>query len=98
MNLLWGTPTRATGLLKSALAIVLYRSGGPGLFHRLRNRHTLTVVMFHRVLARDDRRMRTALAEWTIGDEAFDASLAVFRSHCPFVSRPVVVAAAHGMG
>jgi peptidoglycan/xylan/chitin deacetylase (PgdA/CDA1 family) len=58
----------------------------------------LTVVMFHRVLAPDDRRTRTALVEWTIGDEAFDASLFFFRRHYNLVSLDDVVAAAHGTG
>jgi len=57
---------RATQLLKWAIAILLYRSRALGLFHRLRNRHTLTVVVFHRVLRRDDPRTRTAFAEWTM--------------------------------
>src|SRR5712691_5757206 len=87
---------RTNELLKSALSIFLHRSGTLGLFHRLRNRYTLTVVVFHRVLARDDPRTGTALAEWTIGDEAFDASLAFFRRHYNLVSLDEVVAAARG--
>jgi len=88
----------ATQLLKWAIAILLYRSRALGLFHRLRNRHTLTVVVFHRVLRRDDPRTRTAFAEWTIGDEAFDACLAFFRRHFNLVSLDDVMAAAYGEG
>jgi len=86
----------APKLLKRASAILLYRSGAFGLFHRLRNRHTLTVVVFHRVLKREDPRVRTAFAEWTIEDEAFDACLAFFRRHFNLVSLDDVMAATRG--
>lgn len=84
---------RATVSLKNALKVLLYRSGALTLFHRLRNRDTLTVVMFHRVLAKADPRTRTALLQWTLSDEAFDECLFFFRRHYRLVSLNEVMAA-----
>jgi len=86
----------ATNGLTSAVAAVLYYSGALEFFHRLRNRDTLTVVVFHRVLSVDDPRSATALTEWTIGSEAFDACLAFFRRHYNLVSLDAVMAALAG--
>lgn len=36
--------------IKDAVRIALYRSGVLGAWHRRRNRHALTVLMFHRAL------------------------------------------------
>src|SRR5690606_41398929 len=48
-----GMMTEVSGMSAMAADLVkraLYRSGLLGLYHRLRNRRALTVIMFHRVL------------------------------------------------
>jgi peptidoglycan/xylan/chitin deacetylase (PgdA/CDA1 family) len=50
-------------------------------YHRLRNRHHLTVVMFHRVLPEADPRWADADAAWTVSDTLFQECLEFFRAH-----------------
>ncbi|HET6861730.1 MAG TPA: hypothetical protein VFH91_01745, partial [Pyrinomonadaceae bacterium] len=38
------------------------------IYHRFRNRNTLTIVVFHRVLAVDDDRWVDAHPEWVVSD------------------------------
>lgn len=66
-----------TQLIKNLLARVLPLA----MYHRLRNRHTLTVVTFHRVLGRNDLRWAGALAAWTVSDEVFEECLVFFQRH-----------------
>lgn len=68
---------RLTQLINNLLQRVLPLA----MYHRLRNRHTLTVVTFHRVLGRNDLRWPGALAEWTVSDEVFEECLLFFRRH-----------------
>ena len=49
------------------------------LYHRVRNRETLTVVMFHRVLSSSDPRWESADPDWTVSDDVFAACLRFFR-------------------
>jgi peptidoglycan/xylan/chitin deacetylase (PgdA/CDA1 family) len=58
-----------------------YRSGALGLYHRLRNRRRLTVVMFHRVLEAGDPRRAGADPEWTMDADTFRQCLRFFRRH-----------------
>jgi peptidoglycan/xylan/chitin deacetylase (PgdA/CDA1 family) len=76
------------GLAKSAL----YRTGPLTAFHRLRNRRALTVIMFHRVLARGDRRWAYCDPEYTIADDLFAACLAFFMANYHVVSLDDVIA------
>ncbi len=79
----------ASDLVKRAL----YRSGLLGLYHRLRNRRALTVVMFHRVLARDDPRWASCDPDYTLEAGLLDQCLAFFRRHYNVVSVDQVLAA-----
>jgi O-antigen/teichoic acid export membrane protein/peptidoglycan/xylan/chitin deacetylase (PgdA/CDA1 family) len=80
-------------LLAKALA---YRSGLLGLYHRVRNRRQLTVVMFHRVLPATDPRRAGADPEWTMSTEAFRNCLGFFRRHYQIVTPQQVFAAQRG--
>ena len=48
-------------MLSDLVKRALYSSGALGLYHRLRNRQQLTVVMFHRVLDPADASARYVL-------------------------------------
>jgi len=73
-----------------------YRLGVLWLFHQLRNRNSLTVVMFHRVLAPSDPRYREADPEWTMKTDSFDQCLQFFQKHYNIVSAEQVFAAIRG--
>ncbi|MDP2073787.1 polysaccharide deacetylase family protein [Hydrogenophaga sp.] len=66
--------------MKDFLRSLAYRSGALGLWHRLRNRRALTVLMFHRVLPDGDPRFELAEREFTM-------SLSGFRHTLDFVVR-----------
>src|SRR5690606_5764285 len=83
---------------KEFLKSVLYRSGALGLYHRLRNRRSLTVVSFHRILREDDPRWATCDPDYTLRADAFAASLAFFRRHYNVVSLEQVLDARRGAG
>jgi peptidoglycan/xylan/chitin deacetylase (PgdA/CDA1 family) len=67
--------------LRNLTRNLIYRTGALSFYHRLRNRNTLTVVVLHRVLKRDDPRWETSLSPWTLADDTFDECLAFFRRH-----------------
>ena len=73
-----------------------YVSGALRHYHRIRNRETLTVVTFHRVLAAGDERWRYADPRYTMTDELFDACIAFFHDHYAVVDSHGVAAAARG--
>jgi peptidoglycan/xylan/chitin deacetylase (PgdA/CDA1 family) len=56
------------------------------VYHRIRNPNTLTVVVFHRVLAVDDARWPHAHPEWTVSDVVFDQCLQFFRRNYYVIS------------
>jgi len=66
------------------------------LRHRLRHRETLTVVMFHRVLAPDTPAGRAADPVYTVPAPLFAACLAFFRRHYAVVGLPAVRASLAG--
>lgn len=74
----------------------LYRSGVLGLYHRLRNRRALTVIMFHRVLDPADPRWASCDPDYTLDAGLFAACLAFFRRHYTLVSAEQVLAARRG--
>jgi O-antigen/teichoic acid export membrane protein/peptidoglycan/xylan/chitin deacetylase (PgdA/CDA1 family) len=74
----------------------IYRIGLLGAWHRLRNRDTLTVVMFHRVLPVTDPRHLGADPEWTITPVSFAQCLEFFRRHYNVVTAEQVFAALRG--
>jgi len=77
---------------KNALRKFLYDSGVFGLIHRLRNRHTLTVFMFHRVLPRQSAEYQSAEKEFTFSVEGFGRCLDFIQSHYQVVSQAEVTA------
>ncbi|HEY9209567.1 polysaccharide deacetylase family protein [Acidovorax sp.] len=59
----------------------LYHSGVWGLYHRVRNRQALTVLMFHRVLPADDPAFALAEREFTFTLEGFRRALDFVQRH-----------------
>lgn len=76
----------ARAMLKDFARKCLYFSGALGLYHRLRNADSLTVVMFHRTLRPDDPRWASCDPDYTLGEDLFVSSLAFFRRHYRVVS------------
>lgn len=68
-------------VLKDVLRTVLYRSGVLGAWHRWRNRHALTVLMFHRVLPADDPVFALAEREFTFTVDGFRRTLDFVQRH-----------------
>lgn len=64
----------------------LYASGALGLYHRVRNADSLTVVMFHRTLRSSDARWASCDPDYTLDEDLFLASLAFFKRHYRVVS------------
>lgn len=73
-------------MLKDFARKCLYASGALGLYHRLRNGDSLTVVMFHRTLRADDPRWASCDPDYTLGEDLFVDSLAFFKRHYRVVS------------
>lgn len=76
----------ARAMLKDFARKCLYFSGALGLYHRLRNADSLTVVMFHRTLRPDDPRGASCDPDYTLGEDLFVSSLDFFRRHYRVVS------------
>jgi peptidoglycan/xylan/chitin deacetylase (PgdA/CDA1 family) len=82
-------------LLYHGGAFLLYHVGALPLYHRLRNRHVLTVAMFHRVLSRKDPRWNSALPDWTLAEDVFEDCLSFFMRHYTVVGQEEVMASLH---
>lgn len=82
--------------VRNLIRTLVYRTGALSLYHRLRNRRTLTVVLFHRVLNRSDPRWATSLSPWTVADDTFDECLAFFKRHYTLVTLDDVKASMRG--
>jgi peptidoglycan/xylan/chitin deacetylase (PgdA/CDA1 family) len=80
-------------MLRRLILSVLYVTGAFGLYHRVRNRHALTVISFHRVLAEGDARWRTCDPLYTVSDRLFEQCVHFFRAHYSIVSLDDVLAA-----
>ncbi len=79
-------------MLKDVSRKLLYTSGLLGLYHRLRNADSLTVVMFHRTLSPDDPRWASCDPDYTLSTDRLEQSLAFFRRHYNVVSLDQVLA------
>lgn len=77
---------------KTVLRKLLYRTGVLGLTHRLRNSHTLTVFMFHRVLPGQSAEYQNAEKEFTFTVEGFGQCLDFIQRHYQVVSQTDVTA------
>ncbi len=64
----------------------LYYSGFLSLFHKVRNRKTLTVIMLHRVLSINDIRWKQADMDWTLSDIFYQDCLCFFNKHYNIIS------------
>jgi peptidoglycan/xylan/chitin deacetylase (PgdA/CDA1 family) len=83
-------------MLKDFARKCLYASGALGVYHRLRNRDSLTVAMFHRTLRPDDPRWATCDPDYTLSEATFERSLAFFARHYRVVSLDEVLDAHRG--
>lgn len=72
--------------LKSYLRAFLYALGVLDLVHRVRNRRTLTVFMFHRVLPNESLEYRHAEREFTMSTGNFAECLEFLQTHYALVS------------
>ena len=80
-------------MLSDLVKKCLYGSGLLGLYHRFRNRRTLTVIMFHRVIEPADPRWHSCDPDYTLDAALFERCLAFFRRHYRIVSVDDVLAA-----
>lgn len=78
--------------LKNTLRALAYASGVLGLIHRVRNRRTLTVFMFHRVLPADSAAYHCAEREFTFTVEGFGRTLDFILRHYNVVSHAAIEA------
>lgn len=76
-----------THAVKTTLRSLAYHSGLLGLVHRLRNRQTLTVFMFHRVLPADSMAYKHAEREFTFSVAGFARCLDFIDKHYTVVSQ-----------
>ena len=74
--------------LRDAAKRYCLRSGLASALHRLRNRRTLTVVAFHRVLDPADPRFEEADPEWTVSRAVFGECLDFLADHYRVVGMP----------
>lgn len=77
---------------------LLYASGALGLYHRVRNARTLTVIMFHRVLEPGDPRWPHCDPDYTLRADLFASCLKFFAAHYNMVSVQDVLRARRGEG
>lgn len=84
--------------LKSWIRQFAYDLGLMGALHRLRNRRTLTVFMFHRVLPGDSVAYRHAEKEFTFSLDGFERALDFIAKHYQVVDHDAVKAAVDGQG
>ena len=82
--------------MKAALKELLYRSGILALYHRIRNRNTLTVIMFHRVLDPGDPRWITCDPDYTLSAQLFRQCLKLLLRHYRIVGVDDVLKAKEG--
>ncbi len=75
-------PDMVVSLIKRAL----YLSGALGLYHRLRNGKSLTVIVFHRVLEPGDARWASSDPDYTVSGSLFGECLAFFQRHYNIIS------------
>lgn len=83
-------------MIRDLIKRTLYRSGLMGLYHRVRNRNTLSVIMFHRVIGSRDPRFGICDPWYSMSEELFAEHLQFFRRHYNVVSAEQVLAAHAG--
>lgn len=83
-------------MFSDLLKKLLYASGALGLYHRVRNARTLTVIMFHRVLEPTDARWAHCDPDYTLRADLFTSCLEFFAAHYTMVTADDVVRARRG--
>ncbi|HOX72159.1 MAG TPA: polysaccharide deacetylase family protein [Dokdonella sp.] len=83
-------------MLSDLVRKFLYGSGLLGLYHRMRNRRTLTVVMFHRVIDPADPRWNSCDPDYTLEASLFERCIRFLQRHYRIVSTDEVLAARNG--
>ena len=73
-------------LLKEILKKGLYQSGALSFYHKVKNRNTLTVLMFHRVMREEDPLWESVDPEWTVSDVFFKQTLVFISRHYNVIS------------
>lgn len=81
---------------KTLLRKLLYHAGALSLVHHLRNRDTLTVFMFHRVLPKQSAEYQAAEKEFTFSVDGFGRCLDFIQRHYHVVSQAEVTAYLNG--
>lgn len=84
--------------IKDTVRTVLYRSGVLGAWHRRRNKHALTVLMFHRVLPTGSDALAQSEREFAFSVEGFRRTLDFVARHYSVVDLAQVKAAIDGQG
>lgn len=72
--------------IKNLVKKLVYKLGVLSAFHTARNKNTLTVVLFHRVLPVDDARWKQADMDWTVSDIFYNDCLVFFNRHYNVIS------------
>lgn len=85
--------TAVVARMKRVVQWSLYHSGVWGLYHRLRNRRALTVLMFHRVLPASDPAFVLAEREFTFSLDGFGRALDFVQRHYHVLTLRQLVAA-----
>ena len=83
-------------ILRHAAKSTVVRGGALRLFHRVRHKHALTVLMFHRVLPEQLSSELEADPEYTISTDLLDSLLGVVKSYYNIVDLPDVLASHRG--
>ena len=73
-------------MVKNILKRLIYNSGLLSVFHILKNKKALTVVVFHRVIKKSDYRWPQTDKEWSVSDTFFKECLVFFKNHYTPVS------------
>lgn len=68
-------------MIKDLLKFSLYYSGLLSLYHNVRNKNSLTIVLFHRVINDKDTRWGQTDKEWAVTDVFFEQALVFFKKH-----------------
>jgi len=78
-------------LAKKLIKSILYYSKILSLYHLVRNKNVLTVVVFHRVLNTSDARWLQANKEWTVTSDFFKEIITYFNRHYNIVTLDDVI-------
>ena len=79
--------------MKKRIKQFLYYTGILSAFHRIRNKHTLTIIMLHRVLPNVQKTTQGATPEWVLSDEVFSDFLQFVKKEYNIISYSQLVKA-----